>query len=337
VDEVRIGVIGAGRMGTRQAEAVRACPGLRLVALVDERPEVASLATRLGCHHEADWKVTIEKAGLDAVCVCVPNHLHEPVANAAMERGLDVLVEKPLADSLSGACRMAAVARRTGRVLQTGFNWRAKPPVEAGLSFLRAGEIGAVHSVHAFAGHNQFLANPDTWFCRRAEAGGGVLLDLGSHLVDLGRQACGEFRSVTHGRVSFGGLPVEVESEASARFLTADGAHFDLFVSWLTSPGMRMGIYGARGAIEIDLDSRSTTLIRPLRPSILKVFPRMDPDPSLLAGMQAFRAAILERRAGGGIQDGCLAQELIALAYQSAGNDGQAVAIPAKDGLPSAP
>src|SRR3954449_1856041 len=126
--DLRVGVIGLGWAGQRHLEAYDALPGANVVALAGlEEPEREALAARFGIERQVTrWEDLLELDDLDAVSVAVPTFLHAPIAIAALERGLHVLCEKPIARTVEEATAMVDAARTSERVLDVAFNHRQR-------------------------------------------------------------------------------------------------------------------------------------------------------------------------------------------------------------------
>lgn len=141
---------------------------------------------------------------VDAIDICTPNALHEAAAVAAWQAGKAVYCEKPLAQDLPGAERMAAAWRdmsaQSARTAasQVAFNMRFWPAVARAKDLLEVGRLGEILSFRARMVHGGYLnpARPYSWRLDRGLAGGGALVDLGVHLIDMVRFLLGEFSSV---------------------------------------------------------------------------------------------------------------------------------------------
>jgi UDP-N-acetylglucosamine 3-dehydrogenase len=149
------------------------------VAVADPSPEARKRALRgaTGVREHDDWRAMLEAEApsLDAVSVACPSSLHCEVALAALEQGLHVLVEKPIATTLPDALRMRAAARDAGRKLMVGHVERFNPAVAKLRDLVRAGRLGDVFRIQATRVGPSPLAEPDT----------GVILDLASHDLDV--------------------------------------------------------------------------------------------------------------------------------------------------------
>jgi predicted dehydrogenase len=187
IKSLRVAVVGTGHWaadvhipGLKQAgaEVVAVC-GRR----DDRRNEVAQ---RYNIPQQfADWREMLDQAGADAVSVCTPNDLHAPISIAAANKGLHVVCEKPLATNVADARAAWEAARNV--VTMVGFSHRFVPAAQFLKEVIEAGDLG--QTFHVFAHMLQgWLVDPSAWAgwrLDRAQAGGGTLADLGSHLLDL--------------------------------------------------------------------------------------------------------------------------------------------------------
>jgi predicted dehydrogenase len=135
--------------------------------------------------HFANWREMLDAVEADAVSVCTPNDLHAPISIAAAGRGMHVCCEKPLATSAADARSMWEAAR--GVVTMVGFSHRFVPAAQLLKEMVDAGDLGTIHHVFIYLlqGWLADPASPAGWRLDRAQAGGGTLADLGSHLLDL--------------------------------------------------------------------------------------------------------------------------------------------------------
>src|SRR5206468_2528863 len=128
---LRVGVIGAGIMGSNHARVLASLPGIELVGIVDPLPAHRARATELiGCRTFADLKDLIAE-GVEAVTIAAPTHLHHEIALTCIVEGLHILVEKPIASTVEEGRDMVAAARRAGVTLMVGHVERFNPAVAA--------------------------------------------------------------------------------------------------------------------------------------------------------------------------------------------------------------
>ena len=187
---LRAGIIGAGWIGQRHAETLADRGDVAVSAVCDLDLHRAS-EVAAGCGGEAfcDWREMLDRASLDAVWVCTPPRAHAEPAVACLERGLALYLEKPIARSPADAGRIVAAAARAQAVCAVGYQWRAVDVIED----LRLALAG--RTVGCLVGQSIGGTQSRSWFTDRA-AGGGNLLERGSHHIDLARVLAGEVVAV---------------------------------------------------------------------------------------------------------------------------------------------
>jgi predicted dehydrogenase len=187
MERARVAVIGVGWPGQRHIEAYLKQSDVDIVALcgANETLLAQTLATTGVERGFASVDELLAMDELDAVSVCLPNFLHAPVSIAALERGLHVLCEKPLARTVAEGEQIAAAVARSGRVFMMALNNRFRPETLALKALVDAGGLGEIY--YGKAGWLRRAWNPIVrgWFTNRAQSGGGPLIDLGVHMLDL--------------------------------------------------------------------------------------------------------------------------------------------------------
>jgi predicted dehydrogenase len=251
-----VGLVGSGFMGKSHAFAFNAAPQAfelplrpELAVLADRSEDVAAeAARRLGfLRAVGDWRILVEDPAVDLVAITAPNDLHKPVALAALAAGKHVYCEKPLAPTLPDAREMAEAAARSGRVTLAGFQYLKNPIIALARDIVSSGEIGGViafRGIHA----EDYMTDPDAPYSFRNEPeGGGVLMDLGVHIVSKARHLVGPIvevsaaTAVVHkSRPAQGGrkaVAADDHSVFTARF--ENGAIGSFVASWV-APGRKM-------------------------------------------------------------------------------------------------
>ncbi|MGH9945550.1 MAG: Gfo/Idh/MocA family protein, partial [Pyrinomonadaceae bacterium] len=225
-------------------------PGAEVVALADTdataRQRAAALAPRARVFDS--YRELLDQAETDAVVICAPSALHAEIATAAFDAGRHVYLEKPLGASLvEGRCVLDARAR-AGRLGMIGFNYRFNPLYERARRRLLAGEIGPAVAARTVFSTAAGAHLPD--WKRERRTGGGALLDLASHHVDLGRYFFGQevcevfaaLRSSEHG-----------EGDTAALHLRlSGGALVQSFFSLSAVEEDRIDLYGRAGRLSVD-------------------------------------------------------------------------------------
>jgi predicted dehydrogenase len=256
---LRVGVVGLGYAGTTHLDAYTALPGIEVVALAGK--ETARLRELAETRHVADtsedWEDLVARDDLDVVSVGVPNALHAPIAIAALESGKHVFCEKPLATTGDEAQAMVDAAVANDRVLEVAYNHRRRADVQFLADHVRpvGGQDGPLgHVYHARASWRRRAGIPGiaSWFANKETAGGGPLIDLGSHVLDIALHLLGEPRVVAASAVAYNelgtagrgggggggpvsaatGRPFDVEDFASALLRFEDGSSLQLQASW---------------------------------------------------------------------------------------------------------
>jgi predicted dehydrogenase len=214
--EFRVALLGQGFMGKAHSNAYCQAPHFfdlpytirRTLICGRETTALAAMAARWGWEQTAtDWRAAIERRDIDAVDICLPNHLHAPAAIAAAEAGKIVLCEKPLALSVDDARKMADAAR--GVPTLVWFNYRRVPAIAFARQLIDDGRLGTIF--HYNAAYKQQWG-PDTsrnatWRMDPAQAGSGVADDLLTHLLDTAlylngpiTETIGSARTIAPGR-----------------------------------------------------------------------------------------------------------------------------------------
>lgn len=250
MNPLRIGVLGCGRiaLGTH-LPLLSAIPGVKLTAVAEPDPALLQRALIIapGAAPLADWRDVIARDDVDAVVVCLPSALHAEAGAAALNARKHLYLEKPIACDLAGADLVLEAWKNSGCVAMSGFNYRFHPlaiELERQIRTGRIGRVIAIQSVFCTRG-----GELPAWKARRI-SGGGVLLDLASHHIDLYRFLLkSEIQSV-FARVT------SLESEADTATLDlrdtgAVGIHS--FFSLRSLEHNRIEVFGTDGKLSLDL------------------------------------------------------------------------------------
>ena len=191
---IGVGVIGWGFMGKTHTQALRSIPlfypgagfEIALRCVCARHPENAREGARAaGFEHATDdYRRLLARDDIDVVSICTPNDQHEAMAVAALRAGKHVMIDKPLAVTVEGAERIAAEAARSGAFTRVMFNSRFLPATLRARQLVDEGRIGNVLTFNARYLHSGSI-DPDKPIGWKQQAQGGVLLDLGSHALDL--------------------------------------------------------------------------------------------------------------------------------------------------------
>ncbi len=252
----RVGFLGVGWIGRHRMAAMVATGAVEAVAIADPSPAMVEAARGLAPDAAVVGSLDALLArGLDGIVIATPSALHAAQSIRALEAGVAVFCQKPLGRDAAEARAVVDAARRGDRLLAVDFSYRFTAGMRRIRQLVEAGELGHVYAVD-LTFHNAY--GPDKpWFNDRALSGGGCVMDLGVHLIDLalwtlGRpEPAGAIAATLLGggrRLAPGGDAVEDYAEAS--FMLGE-ASVRLACSWRLQAGREADIaaafYGTRG------------------------------------------------------------------------------------------
>jgi predicted dehydrogenase len=223
-----VGVIGAGAIGRMHIERLVRHDAVALGAIADPTDAARALAGSLGVPWFADYRDMLERAAVAGAIVATPNTTHAEIGIACIARGLAVLMEKPVADTVQDAQRLCDAAANAGVPLMVGHQRRHNPILRSAKALIAEGVLGRPVSVNAMA----TWLKPDSYFdlaWRRQPGGGPVLINL-IHDIDLLRYLVGEIAEV-QAFTSSAVRGFEVEDTAAVTLRFANGALGALSVS----------------------------------------------------------------------------------------------------------
>lgn len=351
VEELRVGVVGIGWAGQQHLKAYDSLEGVRIVSLAGMEQDLRdSLKAEYSIPNAfAGWEEMLEHGGLDAISVAVPTFLHAPIAIAALERGLHVLSEKPIARNAVEGQAMVDAARKAGRVLDIAFNHRRRGDIQALKEVIDDGGLGRPYYAKASWLRRSGIPMLGSWFTNPELAGGGPLADIGVHALDYALHLLGEPKVVavsatTHSELGPRGLggnhrytamatshAFEVEDFASAFLRLEGGGTLLIEAGWAsyreTDDLLDFMVYGTDGGAELKVQGVPFAPVGQLRVFTEKDGENADYVPSALPGrahdgvVEDFVTAV---RGGAGVwgeHDGSLAlyrAQIIDACYLSA-------------------
>jgi myo-inositol 2-dehydrogenase/D-chiro-inositol 1-dehydrogenase len=227
----RVGIIGGGWIARRHVPAIEASPSLELVAATDlDHGRASAIAEPRGARAYTDWREMLDREALDALWVCTPPLHHRGPAVAALEAGIHVYLEKPIARTLEDAAAIVAAAERSAAVCAVGYQWHASELVDDVIAAVGDQSIGLL------LGRNYGPVANRPWFAD-PKLGGGQVLERGSHHIDLQRSIAGEIATVTAigGRARLGqaGAPADgIDDSIALQFEFEGGALGAVYSVW---------------------------------------------------------------------------------------------------------
>jgi predicted dehydrogenase len=312
---MRIGVIGLGTIGETHLAALRQLRVREIFGADTSAAARARAEDGVGrCF--ADYGEMLSGADLDAVVVATPPRTHREIAIAALDAGLGVLCEKPLAVTVEDCGAISTAVARAGGPFQVGFCHRFQPQVRALRQLLDSGAIGrpvlvSVSFIHGLSEQGR------GWITDADQAGGGVLFDSGSHAIDLFRYLVGDVDEV-HGLTAVmdrgsGSKRVEDTSIVSLRSGDVLGT---VALSWKTPPWQGLvEVVGSMGRARVDYEGDRVSLRLRTGDAPWRTVrtPRMS---RFVSQMQHFLACVRgEEAPEASVQDGLAATRIVLQIY----------------------
>ena len=197
MNKLKVGIIGTGSISNEHIQAYLKNPRVELYAFCDINPDqLAMMAEKYGVTRTfTDYNEMLSDPELDAVSVCTWNSVHAPATIAALNAGKHVLCEKPMALNAEEARQMKEAADRNGKLLMIGFVRRYGNDCKIMEDFVNSGYFGDIY--YSKATYLRRNGNPGGWFGDKSRSGGGPLIDLGVHVIDLTRYLMGKPRPVS--------------------------------------------------------------------------------------------------------------------------------------------
>lgn len=333
----RIGVVGLGAGSFLHAEPFSKMATAKLQAFCDQSPD---LLEKFGAQYGVKERFTnfddfIAKAEIDAVALAVPNFLHKPMTLAALDRGLHVLCEKPMAMDTAEAIEMRAKVRTSGRKFMVHFNQRFRAEHQFFRSIIESGKLGEVYYVSAGWRRMRGMPKFGGWFGQKKMSGGGPLIDLGVHMLDLTRWLVGNPKAVTVSASTFAHLgqslareqqkTFDVEDLASALIRFDNGATLVLEVSWALNFEEREKVYmelsGTKGGLSnvtFDYKDTTTCIFREENGAMVKTVPLKYPTDFESAQEHFVKCIQNDLPINSGADDGVEIMRILDAIYESA-------------------
>lgn len=264
-----MGIIGYGFMGKVHAYSYRNISfyyrdppyRIRLVGVCTSRPETAEKAKDQGGFliDTTDYMELLKRKDIQVINCCLPNYLHRNVVIAALKAGKHVYCDKPLALNLQEAKEIYEAAKDSGVKHQITFQYRFIPAIIRAKQLIDEGAIGDIYSIRGSYLHSscvaQSLRKAYSWKAEYSKVGGGVLVDLGSHIIDLTRYLVGDFKRVSGFVRNFTSPDKRTDDLAIMNVEMENGAIGILEASKMatgTNDELRLEIHGLKGAIRFN-------------------------------------------------------------------------------------
>ena len=275
MQELGVGMIGYGFMGKVHTLAYRSIPimydpqplKVRLVGVATAHEETAAKAVEAGYEFGTDdWREVVHNDDVHIIHCCTPNKYHKELLLEAIKAGKHIYCDKPLALNLCDAEEILAASRKGKGKYQLTFHNRFFPATLRAKQLIEEGFIGNVFHFRANYFHSGYIdpERPMSWRLNKDIAGGGAVVDLGSHIIDLMRHLLGDYESVYAHTETFikerpsaeGRQKVEVDDFATMQVRLKSGAVGTIETSRFATGSqgdMRFEIYGSKGALRYNM------------------------------------------------------------------------------------
>jgi predicted dehydrogenase len=223
---IRLGIIGLGGMARYHLRDLLSRRDTVVAALCEPSPAAIAATGKVFARRklamppvEPDWRRFIDRFApdLDAVLIITPHVFHHDQATAALEAGLDVLLEKPMVMTAAEAESLIATRDRSGRLLVVAFQGSLSPQIRTAAAMLRSGELGAILNIDAVVWQDWQAQTIGTWRQDPLMSGGGFLFDTGAHLLNTVTDLAGEGFTGVAAWLENDGSPVDIRGAIMAR------------------------------------------------------------------------------------------------------------------------
>ena len=278
----RIGIVGLGGIGTLHAETIGALDAT-VAGGADLNPDARkAFEDIVGAPTYDSHEELLETGDIDGLVVTTPNRYHHDVTIDALRSNTNVLVEKPLANDLTSARRIAAEAGKSEAFCMVGFHNRFSGPARVLSDLIDDGRLGQITHIEANYVRRRGIPGRGTWFTDRSIAGGGALIDVGVHVIDLAIHFMNFPQRLTvlgATRTNFGDKgekypylhmwgednptgTFDVDDSASAFIRSESGVSMSLEVAWAANrpPTHTLYVRGTEGGGTLDIEEGTLTL-----------------------------------------------------------------------------
>jgi len=252
---MRIGIVGFGKMGMLHGALLNSIEGVEITGVADNSRMVLKAFKSVLPHikYFALYEDLLDQCSLDAVIISTPSFSHIPIAKYAASRNVNIFIEKPMSSSLEQATDLYELLRGKPLISMIGFSSRYIPTFWKGKEIIESGRLGKIESVRAQAYIADVFSKQKGWRYNKDLSGGGVLIDVGVHMIDLLYWYFGKIASVSGSIQNI--YSDNVEDEATVHLNFESGLSIDFDCSW-SKVGyrrlyLRMEIVGEKGEVII--------------------------------------------------------------------------------------
>lgn len=220
--KIRIAIIGTGSISNLHAQAYKKLPNVELVAACDiNETNLKEFSEKYDIQRTyTDYNDLLKHETLDGISITAWNNAHAKLSIAALDAGINVLCEKPLAMNTSEALSMVAAAKASQKLLMVGFVRRFGANTIALKELIDNKELGDIY--YAKAGCIRRWGNPGGWFSDKKRSGGGPVIDLGVHIIDLVRYLSGKPKAISVYASTFNKLGMKPDIKGVTKYCSTD-------------------------------------------------------------------------------------------------------------------
>jgi predicted dehydrogenase len=256
MEKVKIGVIGLGGVAQLvHLPNLIKTPNAELVAVAEvNKNRLLTVSDKFNVKHRfSNYNEMLETSDIEAVIVATPTNTHTDITIDCLNAGKDVLVEKPLAKTYAEAKKIVDAAKKNKRKLMVGMNLRYRPDTMLLRSFINSSEIGDPFYIKC--GWIRKQSSTEKWFTKKEESGGGVIIDLGIHILDLALWLLDypEISSVTS--QNFHHYTKSVEDTSISCVKCKNSAVINMEVSWslpVEKDYFFLDVFGTKGSFSLN-------------------------------------------------------------------------------------
>ena len=208
------------------------------------------------------WKNLLDKEELDIVSICTPNYLHAPIVLKAIKNDCNILCEKPIAISREELSQIEEKLKNKNIIFFTSFQKRYNPVFKLLKDIIEKDVLGKIISARYYFSHygpykSWNALSLEKWFFDSKKAGGGVLLDLGVHCIDILRYLLGEYDIVNGINFNASCINMQDEDNCNVLFRFKNDALGFITASWCNEPLEMVDIFGTKGYVKLDLTNKN--------------------------------------------------------------------------------
>ncbi len=282
MDKSKIGVIGLGGVAQLvHLPNLSKLPNAELISVCEvNKSRLMTIAEKFSIKERySNYNEMLEKSQMDAVIIATPTSTHADIAVDCLEAGKDILVEKPLARTYQEAKRIVDSAKKNKRKLMVGMNLRYRPDTMLLRSFINSNEIGDPFYVKC--GWIRKQSSSEKWFTKKEESGGGVIIDLGIHLLDLALWLLQYPEIASVSTQNFHHYTKNVEDTSISCIKSKNSAVINLEVSWslpVEKDHFFLDVFGTKGSFS----SNPFRLYKKVQNDYINLTPTQVDNPTVL-------------------------------------------------------